>query len=81
MANSTQSAGEYLSAAPPVAIGGLTFFGVSLPDVVLLLTAGWTVLQILLGMRRLYRSMNEPAIPDPECAENCPALKRARKGK
>jgi len=37
---------ETLRAAPPITVGGLTLFGSSLEDWVLILTALYTVLQI-----------------------------------
>lgn len=38
--------GALVDAAPPATVGGLTLAGISLPDVVLILTAVYTVLRI-----------------------------------
>ena len=42
---------EAIKASPPVTVGGLTLFGVSLPDLVMLATLAYTVLQIYFLLR------------------------------
>lgn len=45
--SNTNSAVEAAKAAPPIGVGGLTLFGIPLNDVVLILTAIYTVFLII----------------------------------
>lgn len=42
---------ELVKSAPPIAVGGLTLFGVGLSDWVLLMTLVYTVLQVYILVR------------------------------
>jgi hypothetical protein len=47
----TNLAEEVLRASPPVTVGGLTLFGVGLPDMVMLATLVYTLLQLFFLLR------------------------------
>lgn len=51
MTNHSDIVTEASKAAPAVTVGGLTLFGVSLPDVVMLVTLIYTILQIAFLLR------------------------------
>lgn len=66
---------DAIKAAPPVAVSGLQFFGISLSEFVLALTAIYTLLLIVLTVRKLFRAVRTED-QDPACAEDCPFARR-----
>ena len=49
-----------IATAPPVAVSGLTLFGVDMPTIVLILTAIYTILQIFISFRdKVYHPWKE----------------------
>lgn len=70
---------DLAKAAPPIAISGVTIFGVQVSEWLLILTALYTLLQIILTLRRfcLNRRVGDK---DPACAEDCPVAKRRKAG-
>lgn len=65
-----------VKAAPPVTVSGLTVLGYQLNEIILVLTAIYTLLQIVLIVRRLIVA-RRATDPDPACAD-CPAAKRCK---
>lgn len=85
MANYEQAAVELAKAAPPVAVTSMTFAGYPLSDWLLVLTAIYTVLQIVIAVRRFLTARRRSDLPaavhgeDPPCADDCPAVNRRRR--
>lgn len=50
---------ETLKAAPPVSVGGLTFFNVPLPDLVQLITIVWLVILIVTKLPELGTALRK----------------------
>ena len=65
--------------APPIAISGVTIFGIQVSEWLLILTVLYTLLQIILTLRRfcIARRFGDK---DPACAEDCPVAKRRKAG-
>ena len=70
---------ELAKTAPPLAISGVTIFGIQVSEWVLILTLVYTVIQIGLALRRccFNRRIGDK---DPACAEDCPVAKRRKAG-
>lgn len=66
MQNKPEMLDAALKAAPPVTVSGMTVAGVGLPDLVLLLTALYTILQIVLVLRKLLAPIAIKADDSPE---------------
>ena len=58
--HSLEVASGAAKAAPPVAVSGLTIYGVELSDIVLIATLIYTVIQLLLVMPRLWALVSKP---------------------
>ena len=65
MSTTSTVASEVIKATPPSAVVGLTLFGVSLPDVVLILTAVYTSTQLYFLLRDKWY------IPRKEAKNGC----------
>lgn len=50
---------ETLKAAPPVSVGGLTLFGVSLPELVHLVTLIWLLILIVGKLPDLFNTLRK----------------------
>ena len=67
-----EQASELAKVTPPITITGLTILGFPVSDVVLLLTAIYTLLQIALLVRRMIRdhaASNMPCGGPPDCPQ------------
>lgn len=73
MTTHSQQIADIAKAAPPLTVSGMTVAGFPLSDWVLLFTAIYTVLQIVLIVRRTVAARR---FGDPACAEDCPIGKR-----
>lgn len=71
---------ELAKATPPIAVSGLVFFGITLSDLLLLLTIIYTIFQICMVARRWIVS-RRIGDHEPPCAEDCPVAKKRREGK
>ena len=72
-----QEIADLVKAAPPLTITGMTMLGFPISDWVLLLTALYTILQIYLLLRRMVFAIRS-SDRDPNCAEDCAAIRRIR---
>ena len=70
---------EIAKVAPPLAITSFTIFGIQVSEWVLILTALYTLLQIILTLRR-YCIDRRIGDKYPACAEDCPFAKRRKAG-
>ena len=68
---------QVAEASPTVTVTGLSLFGVPLSEVLIALTVVYTLIIIWINIKRLIDSYRQPS-DDPQCAANCPAVKRAR---
>lgn len=50
---------ETLKTAPPVSVGGLTLFGVSLPDIVQIVTLIWLLILIVGKLPDLFNTLRK----------------------
>lgn len=73
---SHEQAADLAKAAPPITVTTATIAGYPVSELLLWLTVIYTVLQIMLLVRRLIVS-RRATDPDPDCAD-CPAAKRKR---
>lgn len=55
-----------LKASPPATVSAVTLFGFPLPDIVLVLTAVYTVLQIFFLLREKLRARKEKSEDDAD---------------
>ena len=58
--HSVEVASGAAKAAPPVAVSGLTIYGVELSDIVLIATLIYTVIQLFLVMPRFWALITKP---------------------
>lgn len=68
---------EFGKASPPIAISGISFMGISLPDWAYIVTIIYTILLLLNFFRKMIFSYRQ-SDKDPACAEDCPVAKRAK---
>lgn len=68
---------EVFKAAPPLVVTGAHFLGYSLQDWMIFFTIIYTVLQIILLIRRMVTS-RRVSDTDPACARDCPAVRRKK---
>jgi hypothetical protein len=57
VSNAIASSGEVIKAAPPIAVTGLTIYGVDLGEIVLIATLIYTLIQIWLLLPRFWQSL------------------------
>lgn len=79
MRESPEAAAAAAKAAPPLAVTGMTVAGYPLADWVLVATLLYTLLQIVVVVRRMLWQ-RRAGDPEMVCAENCPALRKHKEG-
>lgn len=58
--HTAEVAGGVAKAAPPVAVSGLTIYGVELSEIVLVATLVYTVVQLVLVLPRFWALISKP---------------------
>ncbi|WP_432473741.1 hypothetical protein [Amphritea sp. HPY] len=66
MSNEVEAAAGLAKAAPPLAVTGMTIYGIELSDIVLIVTLVYTVLQVILLIPRYWQLIKNlfKEIPD-----------------